>query len=345
MRSLTAHSACTATLAAFLILSSACSDLTVRDCDLVASSGTSVGLQYSMVLPSNCPVDLGLYGEAKYTGAHVRDPNFYMYVLRLLVYNTNSVVVANNVAFYQNDIRDGYSATVEVEYPAATAGGSNVPPPAGQSIAYYDDGVFESGPSFGDYPAWGRLRITYRSAPVLASIGGADVPLSNTTATWTADASGGTSPYSYDWYRNGQYVGTGSSYTAATGSAEFGLRVEVRDQTWSTRAADFWVDVDGVRATISGPQLSYASEGGATWTVSGRGGYTPYTFHWYADDDVGGSVDLGTGTTFSGYPGQGNQQLRVVMTDSQGRTYQALKAVTGIGGGGGCDPTPPAITC
>jgi hypothetical protein len=33
------------------------------------------------------------------------------------------------------------------------------------------------------------------------------------TVTWTASVSGGTSPYSYAWYRGGSYVGSGSSYS------------------------------------------------------------------------------------------------------------------------------------
>ena len=33
------------------------------------------------------------------------------------------------------------------------------------------------------------------------------------TVTWTAPVSGGTAPYSYAWYRNSSYVGSGSSYS------------------------------------------------------------------------------------------------------------------------------------
>ena len=54
--------------------------------------------------------------------------------------------------------------------------------------------------------------------------------------TWTANVSGGTSPYTYSWLRDGSQVSTGSSYTEyfsfngwGGGSYEFTLRVDVRD--------------------------------------------------------------------------------------------------------------------
>jgi len=66
--------------------------------------------------------------------------------------------------------------------------------------------------------------------------------------TWTATPSGGTSPYTYQWYYNGAAVGTASTYTrsvcAASGS--FQLRVVVTDSTGATAQSyhDVTVEVE-----------------------------------------------------------------------------------------------------
>jgi len=326
----------------------ACGDASIRNCPLQASSNTALGLQYEMVLPSNCPVPLSAYGEAKYTGANIIDPNYYMKVAKVTVENTYGQVKAADLAFYEYDFNDQWSVIVETYYPAATAGAGNVLPPSGQSVAYYDDGIFESGPQFGYYPAWGQLRITYISASVHAAIAGPDVPLSNTSSTWSVDASGGTTPYSYNWYRNGQLVATGPSYTASVGTAEFGLRAEVTDQTLSSRTADFWVQVDGVRANLSGPGFSYASQGGATWTATARGGYAPYTYSWYVVNADGSQTELGStsSSSWSGYPGEGLRELGVRVQDSHGASFSTTMEVSGFGDGGeGCQPVPPQLIC
>lgn len=334
-------------LAVLVLFNGGCQLPTIRGCDVVSTSGNSFDLQYSMVIPSDCPVPLTSYGELKFTGASVTDPNGVMEELEVAVYNTNGSFVNSRLVKYRERGDGSRSGIADVVYPAGTAGQKRFANPApGQPSPFYDDGVFSSGRS-GQVLVTGDLRITYKGASVDADIIGPDVPLRNTTATWSATASGGSAPYTYEWYRNGQLVGTGASYTASTGLSEFGMRVQVTDQTWSIRTADYWVDVDGVRVSIEGPGLSYASQGGATWTAAGRGGYLPYSFEWYVEDDTGQLIHLGSGSSFSGYPGQGARILHLVLTDSRGRTYETQREVDGIGSGNGgsCDPVPPAIVC
>lgn len=154
------------------------------------------------------------------------------------------------------------------------------------------------------------------------------------TTSSTAEVTGGTSPYTYHWYRDGAYVGTGASYTASAGTRDFILRAEATDATMATRAAIFPVRVDGIVATISGPYVVYLSEGGGTWTASAQGGTPPYSYGWYLDGDF---VD--TGSSYAGYPGEGTHVLRVDATDAAGKAHSDHFSVKGIGADGGCDPT------
>ena len=54
--------------------------------------------------------------------------------------------------------------------------------------------------------------------------------------TWTAGASGGSSPYTYTWYYNGTQVGTASTYTRTVcpSHGSFELKVVVTDSTGAT---------------------------------------------------------------------------------------------------------------
>jgi hypothetical protein len=328
---------------------SACGEPTVRGCPVEDASDGLHNLQTQMVLPSDCPVSLSRIGEVKYTGARVLDPNHYMNDGRTTVTNSANELEMRVDAKYQEDVFDGWSIIMEAYYPAATGFYSNWPNYGEQLSGSADDyGLFQSGPYSGWWEAYARVQITYKRSAALASVSGPDVPLSNTSGTWTAGASGGTAPYTYAWYRNGQLVSNGSSYSASTGSAEFGLRLEVTDQTWSVATKDFWVDVDGIRASLSGPRIVYSSEGGGTWTVTGRGGYTPYVYNWSWEGADGTTVNLGSGASYSGYPAEGDGVLYVTMTDAHGRTNSQSISVLGIGNPyeqGGCEPVPPAFTC
>jgi hypothetical protein len=117
------------------------------------------------------------------------------------------------------------------------------------------------------------------------------------------------------------------------------MRLRVTDQTQSTRAAEMRTQVDGVLMSASGPRLVYSSEGGGTWTASGEGGYPPYTFDWYVD-----GVYVGDGSSWSGYPGEGEKDVRVDLRDTRGATTRANIYVKGIGNDT-CEPVPPAVTC
>lgn len=64
--------------------------------------------------------------------------------------------------------------------------------------------------------------------------------------SWTAAGSGGSSPYTYQWYYNGTAVGTGSTYARSVcpGNYSFQLRVVVTDSTGATAQAYHDVTVE-----------------------------------------------------------------------------------------------------
>jgi hypothetical protein len=174
-----------------------------------------------------------------------------------------------------------------------------------------------------------------------AQLTGEKVPLPNTTHTWSAPVRGGYPGFTYAWYRDGTFVGSGPSYTATVGTSDSNLRVEVTDQTWSTVAAVLSLDVGGIEATIDGPTMVYASQGAQTWTATARGGTGTYTFDWYLDD-----VYAGSGTTWSSFPGENWHRLEVRAQDSAGAFDAHAYNVHGFGGNDPtCQPVPPQLTC
>ena len=66
----------------------------------------------------------------------------------------------------------------------------------------------------------------------------------NDTCIWYAMVSGGSEPYSYEWRRNGDLVGTSSEYTASDFSSSFDLVVSVGDASGAARQAGIQVTVE-----------------------------------------------------------------------------------------------------
>jgi hypothetical protein len=298
-----------------------------------APSSNPYQLDWAGYIPANCPVPLGQVGERKRVGADVFDKGTQeFFYIEVLVRNLDGQIPRGDGPRGLASIVDrffGDMASPRLEYEAATAG-------------YIDYGHFSvlrgDFTHFPDDPQ-AKLKIEYTNSTMMASIQGTTVPHSTTTQMWAAGVSGGASPYTYAWYRDGALVSTGSSYTGAVGTTNFGLKVHVTDQTQSTRVAEMRTQVDGVLTSVSGPGLVYSSQGGGTWTASGEGGYAPYTFDWYVD-----GVHRGNGSSWSGYPGEGEKELWVHMRDTRGATTRANTYVQGIGNET-CEPVPPAVIC
>lgn len=332
-------------------VTAACNVPTLRGCVLDEIT-SDPNLDYTAVMPSDCPVPLGSVGEEKFIGANVIDynPDFatnYREV-KITVRNSGDAVKGTNTALFKFYNGPGRRAQPLVFFPAATGYSGSVTNGQLLPASAKDKGKFEAFKQSGALASAARLHVEYIGSVLTASISGPDLPLSNQDATWYASAAGGTPPYVFQWYRNGSAVWTGSSYTANVGTSEFGLRLIVTDQTSSSRWTDLWVDVDGVRASVSGPTLIYYSEGNATWTVSVRGGYEPYSIDWYFDNMNGQITWQGSGTSLTTYPSvQGSYLVFATVVDSHGTSTTSTGILfTAIGDGqGGCVPEPPAITC
>lgn len=77
--------------------------------------------------------------------------------------------------------------------------------------------------------------FTVPSSPLSASIVGLTQVAPNQICPWSAEATGGSPPYSYAWYRGAtrptELVGTGQQYLGNTGTSDFALRLTVTDAT------------------------------------------------------------------------------------------------------------------
>ena len=325
---------CPVRLVLALTALSACNaDLTrVRECRLDDYSYDDRRLlEYQLVIPANCPVPIGTRGEVKQAGAFIYDYGYSDFRYGMVVIrNSNGGYVEDNWTFFvaESDRAVAYPNTM---YRAATgSSGSTLPPDQGTFRATNQLSINGSA---GD--AFGIVTITYAHSAMTNRISGDQIPRANTVHTWSAAASGGATPYTYHWYRDSAYVGTGTSYTASVGTRDFILRAEATDAAMAIRAAVFPVRVNGVLASVRGPSIVYAADGGGTWTAGAQGGTAPYSFDWYVD---GHFID--SGTEYSGYPGEGSHSVRVDVADAVGRRHTAEIGVKGIGSEDpACDPT------
>lgn len=94
---------------------------------------------------------------------------------------------------------------------------------------------------------YGNGLLDARKAIALAiSISGPSVVQAGSQHTWSALVSGGTTPFAYQWFRDGVPQGTGPSVTLDAGGTDFALRVEVTDASGLTdSSASFAVTVTG----------------------------------------------------------------------------------------------------
>ena len=88
------------------------------------------------------------------------------------------------------------------------------------------------------------------ATPLSASISGTDYEYFAGTGcrsrTWTASVSGGSTPYTYQWYYNNTAVGTGSTYTRSVCGSHmsFQLKLVATDSTGATAQSTLFVTVE-----------------------------------------------------------------------------------------------------
>jgi hypothetical protein len=82
--------------------------------------------------------------------------------------------------------------------------------------------------------------ITYQR-PLSVYISGPTNTYIGSYETWTAMGTGGMPPYTYNWYRDGAYVGSGSTYSDYVDYGSFQLQVNVTDAAGGTVSTWTWV--------------------------------------------------------------------------------------------------------
>jgi hypothetical protein len=155
--------------------------------------------------------------------------------------------------------------------------------------------------------------------------------------TWTASATGGTSPYTYQWTWNGANVGTGTTYTRSTCAGSSynkttnSLDVTVTDSAGNPGSTSISVveekdppltltfSVSPTSSSAAPIQLNNSDCVTVTWTASPSGGTTPRTTTIYVN-----GTSVGTGNSYSkSYCNSGTNTLQTIpayatVTDSAG---------------------------
>ncbi|MCW8398412.1 IPT/TIG domain-containing protein [Legionella sp. PATHC038] len=172
------------------------------------------------------------------------------------------------------------------------------------------------------------------------------------TATFSTTASGGTTPYSYQWQVstdggttfNNVSTGTGgttASYTTASltlGNNNNRYRVLVSDAASAsvTTAAAILTVNSALSSTNPSDALNISPGATATFNTTTSGGTTPYSYQWQVSNDGGvtfSNVTTGTGGTTSSYttpPMFTDAEYRVIVTDTAGAIVTTSAALLTI---------------
>ncbi len=178
---------------------------------------------------------------------------------------------------------------------------------------------------------WGNEQTQSSNLPtVIVSPSSATVDVGQ-SVTFSASVSGGTSPYTYQWYLNGAPVGTDSasySYTATTTdltAGSFTVSVTVTDSASNVVSSN--TETVKVNSALVAPTAS-ASKGavdqGQTSALSSTAvstGTSPYTYQWLQKAPGGSYVDVGTNSArysfvTSGSTATGTWSFELQVTDA-----------------------------
>jgi len=151
------------------------------------------------------------------------------------------------------------------------------------------------------------------SVTVSPGLAGLDVGQS---VTFTSAVSGGTLPYSYQWYLNGvsQSGATGSWSFTPTSSGSYTVYVTVTDAVGIIATSNVATVTVGLTPSVSVSPGSAALDAGAsqTFTSAVSGGTLPYSYQWYLNGSaVAGATGSSWTCTFT-YPGSYNVYVVVI---------------------------------
>lgn len=178
-------------------------------------------------------------------------------------------------------------------------------------------------------------RITSFKMPNCTGSGGTALAISSqpasttvtagSVASFTVAASGGTSPYSYVWYKNGTVVSgaTSATYSFTAQSTDNGALIHAvvtdsaspTSSVMSSNATLTVTTVAPVSITTQPANTTVAANTTATFTVTVTGGKSPYVYNWYKN---GALVSTGNAATYSftALASDNGAVLKVVVNDS-----------------------------
>ena len=215
-------------------------NLGVHSCPTEYASGWGgYGLSLEHVEPASCPVYVPAPGTWRETGAVIGDGGFSRDFARsyLFVQDANRVLLNSVQQVFQTDPDGRWTSEVYVGYPAGRV--ALRPDRAAFDLFFRSD--LSLGPT-------ADMTITYNDR-VISAIKGPNTAASGSTATWDANVTAGTPPFTYRWYQDWELVGTEPSYTGELGGeGVMELRLDVvdaRGEATSTRK-EVWVSGCGV---------------------------------------------------------------------------------------------------
>lgn len=190
----------------------------------------------------------------------------------------------------------------------------------------------------GNNPPWGTtpsspLAITSHPDDLTVTVG--------QKASLSVAASGGTQPYTYQWFKNGTQIGTAStcSFTAQSADNNAQIHAVIKDaKGTSATSNNALLTVIPMSEPLSISEIqdqTVAETKQARFEVQAQGGKTPYTYQWYQNSKPIAKATAASYSLITTFADNGSS-LHVVVRDAGGDTMtsnDAMLAVTQLPSG------------
>lgn len=188
------------------------------------------------------------------------------------------------------------------------------------------------------------VSVAYVPAISISPVGTITLHISQ-SQTFTSTVSGGTLPYSYQWYKNGSVISgaTSSSYSFSSSSVgTFLISAKVTDNVGITASSSVTtVIVSNVLGVTISPASSTLDLGQSeTFTSAVGGGVSPYTYQWYENGVPEGTTSSWTFTPSSA----GSYSIYLNVTDNTGTKVKSNTANVTVNSALSISITPLSVT-